>query len=108
MRDMYPRFRPENMRENENLIESLRSIAARKNCTLAQLALAWVLSRGSDIIPLVGARTIERLNEALGAVTVALSSDDLAEIDRVSPRGAMAGERYPPEQMAWLDSERKP
>jgi aryl-alcohol dehydrogenase-like predicted oxidoreductase len=105
-RAMYPRFQPENMGRNQNLIDALRAIATRKDCTLAQLALAWVLSRGADIIPLIGARTTERLAEALGGAAVTLSSDDLAEIDRVAPRGAIAGERYPKEQMAWLDSER--
>jgi aryl-alcohol dehydrogenase-like predicted oxidoreductase len=105
-RGLYPRFRPENMRRNQNLIEALRALAAKKNCTLAQLVLAWVLSRGTDIIPLVGARTPERLIEALGGVGITLSTDDLAEIERIAPRGAIAGERYPEEQMAWLDSER--
>jgi aryl-alcohol dehydrogenase-like predicted oxidoreductase len=105
-RGMYPRFRPDNIRRNQELTDALRAIASRMNCTLPQLALAWVLSRGPDIIPLIGARTTERLNEALGGLNVSLSSDDLAEIDRVAPRGAIAGERYPQEQMAWLDSER--
>ncbi|MBV9106704.1 MAG: aldo/keto reductase [Verrucomicrobia bacterium] len=105
-RGMYPRFKPDNIRRNQELTDALRGIANRKNCSLPQLALAWVLSRGPDIIPLIGARTAERLNEALGSLNVSLSSDDLAEIDRVAPPGAIAGERYPEEQMAWLDSER--
>jgi aryl-alcohol dehydrogenase-like predicted oxidoreductase len=105
-RAFYPRFQPENFQQNLRLIENLRSIAARKGCTLAQLALAWVLAQGNDIIPLVGARKTERLAEALGAVPVLLRADDLAEIDRIVPRGAAAGERYPLEQMAMLDSER--
>jgi aryl-alcohol dehydrogenase-like predicted oxidoreductase len=105
-RGMYPRFKPENIRRNQELTDALRAIARRKHCTLPQLALAWILSRGPDIIPLIGARTTERLNEALGGSSVSLSPDDLAEIDRVAPRGAIAGERYPKEQMAWLDSER--
>ena len=105
-RAFYPRFQPENFQENLRLIDNLRSIAARKGCTLAQLALAWVLAQGNDIIPLVGARKTERLAEALGAVPVLLRADDLAEIDRIVPRGAAAGERYPLEQMAMLDSER--
>ena len=105
-RGMFPRFKPENLRRNQELADALREIASQKNCTLPQLALAWVLSRGPDIIPLIGARTIERLNEALGGSRVSLSSDDLAEIDRVVPRDAIAGERYPKEQMAMLDSER--
>ena len=105
-RGAYPRFQHENFQRNQQLIESLRSIAARKGCSLAQLALAWVLSRGEDIIPLVGARTTERLTEALGGISVSFSADDLAELERAVPRGAVAGERYPAEQMAWLDSER--
>ena len=105
-RGAYPRFQHENFQRNQQLIESLRSIAARKGCSLAQLALAWVLSRGEDIVPLVGARTTERLTEALGGISVCLSADDLAELERAVPRGAVAGERYPAEQMAWLDSER--
>lgn len=74
---------------------------------MPQLALAWILTRGTDIIPLIGARTTERLSEALGGMVVNLSAEDLAELDRVAPRGALAGERYPKEQMAWLDSERR-
>ena len=105
-RGAYPRFQHENFQRNQQLIESLRSIAASKGCSLAQLALAWVLSRGEDIVPLVGARTTERLTEALGGISVSFSADDLAELERVVPRGAVAGERYPAEQMAWLDSER--
>jgi aryl-alcohol dehydrogenase-like predicted oxidoreductase len=105
-RGLYPRFEPENMRRNQDLMNALRAIASRISCTLPQLALAWVLSRGTDIIPLIGARTTERLTEALGGTLVNLSSENLAEIDRVAPRGALAGERYPKEQMAWLDSER--
>jgi aryl-alcohol dehydrogenase-like predicted oxidoreductase len=105
-RGVYPRFQGENFQKNQRLIDSLRAIAARKGCTLAQLAVAWVLSRGNDIVPLVGARTTKRLEEALGGASVSLSSDDLVEIERAVPRGAVAGERYPVEQMAWLDSER--
>ena len=105
-RGAYPRFQHENFQRNQQLIESLRSIAASKGCSLAQLALAWVLSRGEDIVPLVGARTTERLTEALGGISVSFSADDLAELERAVPRGAVAGERYPAEQMAWLDSER--
>jgi aryl-alcohol dehydrogenase-like predicted oxidoreductase len=105
-RGVYPRFQGENFQKNQRLIDSLRAIAARKGCTLAQLAVAWVLSKGNDIVPLVGARTTKRLEEALGGASVSLSSDDLVEIERAVPRGAVAGERYPVEQMAWLDSER--
>jgi aryl-alcohol dehydrogenase-like predicted oxidoreductase len=105
-RGAYPRFQGENFRRNQLLLESLRAVGARKGCTLAQLAVAWVLCRGDDIVPLVGARTTKRLEEALGGASVSLSTADLVEIERVVPRGAVAGERYPSEQMAWLDSER--
>ena len=103
-RGIYPRFQPENMRRNQTLIDALRSIAVRKNCTLAQLALAWVLSRGTDIIPLVGARTIERLTEALGGAAITLSADDLAETDRCAARSPFVS--VSGEQIAVLDSER--
>jgi aryl-alcohol dehydrogenase-like predicted oxidoreductase len=105
-RSHYPRFQPANLHRNQSLLDGLRAVAASKNCTLAQLAVAWVLARGTDIIPLIGARTRERLDESLDGIGVVLSSDDLAEIDRIAPRGAIAGERYPAEQMSSLDSER--
>ena len=105
-RGVYPRFQGENFVQNQRLIESLRALAVRKGCTLAQLAVAWVLSRGEDIVPLVGARTTKRLEEALGSASVSLSAADLVEIERAVPRGSVAGERYPSEQMAWLDSEK--
>jgi aryl-alcohol dehydrogenase-like predicted oxidoreductase len=105
-RGAYPRFQGENFQRNQRLIESLRAIAARKGCTLAQLAVAWVLSKGDDIVPLVGARTTKRLEEALGGASVSLITADLVELERAVPRDAIAGERYPVEQMAWLDSER--
>jgi aryl-alcohol dehydrogenase-like predicted oxidoreductase len=88
------------------LAEALRVIAGAKGVTVAQLAIAWVLSRGLDIIPLVGARTRERLTEALGALAVALTPDDLAQIERAVPAGAAAGDRYDARSMSVLDSER--
>ena len=101
-----PRFRGENLDRNLALAEALRAVAERSGASTAQLAIAWVLSRGDDIIPLVGARTRERLSEALGALELELSGDDLAEIEQAVPPDAAAGERYPEEQMAHLDSER--
>lgn len=73
---------------------------------MAQIAIAWVLSRGEDVVPLVGARTRERLTEALGALELDLSGDDLAAIAGAVPAGAAAGDRYDEGQMAVLDSER--
>jgi aryl-alcohol dehydrogenase-like predicted oxidoreductase len=101
-----PRFSAENIDRNLGLVEALRAIAEAKGVSVAQLAIAWALSRGDDIIPLVGARRRERLTEALGALDVALTPGDLAAIEAAAPRGAAAGARYDPRQMAMLDSER--
>ena len=106
-RSFGPRFTGANLDHNLGLVEALRSIAEGKGATVAQIAIAWVLSRGKDIIPLVGARRRDRLNEALGALNVQLTADDLAQIERAIPPGAAAGDRYNAPQMATLDSERK-
>ncbi|MCM3264177.1 aldo/keto reductase [Streptomyces thermoviolaceus] len=101
-----PRFQGENLRHNLALVEALRKVADGKGVSVAQIAIAWVLSRGEDIVPLIGARTRERLAEALGALEVTLDEADLAAIEEAVPPGAAAGERYPVPQMAHLDSER--
>jgi aryl-alcohol dehydrogenase-like predicted oxidoreductase len=105
-RSFSPRFRGENLEHNLALVEALRAIAEAKGVTVAQIAIAWVLARGEDIVPLVGARRRERLSEALGALNVTLSADDLGRIEQAVPAGAAHGERYAAEQMAHLDSER--
>ncbi|WP_459752758.1 aldo/keto reductase [Streptomyces sennicomposti] len=101
-----PRFQGDNLRHNLGLVDSLRRIGEEKGATVAQIAIAWVLSRGEDIVPLIGARTRERLNEALGALDVTLTEADLTAIEAAVPADAVAGERYAPAQMAMLDSER--
>lgn len=101
-----PRFSGENLDKNLALVEALRAIAQSKGATVAQIAIAWALSRGDDIAPLVGARKRERLAEALGALTVDLSADDLARIEKAVPPDAVAGDRYDARSMAMLDSER--
>jgi aryl-alcohol dehydrogenase-like predicted oxidoreductase len=101
-----PRFAGENLERNLALVETLRALAEAKGATVAQLAIAWALSRGVDVVPLVGARTRERLAESVGALEVELSGEDLARIEQAIPVGAVAGERYHAEQMAVLDSER--
>jgi aryl-alcohol dehydrogenase-like predicted oxidoreductase len=73
---------------------------------VAQVAIAWVLSRGEDIVPLIGARTRERLTEAQGALELELGADDLARIEQAMPADAVVGDRYPAAQMGQLDSER--
>ncbi|MFD4582776.1 aldo/keto reductase [Streptomyces sp. NPDC058434] len=104
-RGMSPRFQGDNLRHNLGLVERLRKIGEQKGVSVAQLAIAWVLSRGEDVVPLVGARRRDRLAEALGALDVTFDGDELAAIERAVPRGAAAGERYPSAQMAHLDSE---
>jgi len=105
-RSFAPRFSGENLDRNLSLVDALRAIAEEKKTTVAQLAIAWALSRGSDIVPLVGARRRDRLAEALRAVEVALTPDDLTRIERAVPPGAVAGERYPAPVLAHMDSER--
>jgi aryl-alcohol dehydrogenase-like predicted oxidoreductase len=102
-----PRFQPGNVEHNLQLVERLRAIAAAERMSVAQLAIAWVLARGDDIVPLVGARRRDRLGEAMGALEARLSDGALAAIETALPKGAAAGERYPAAQMAHLDSERR-
>ena len=102
-----PRFSGENLDRNLLLVEALRLIAQEHSATVAQVAIAWVLSRGNDIVPLIGARRRDRLNEALGALDLHLDEDDLARIEAAVPLDAVAGDRYAPEQMAMLDSEKR-
>lgn len=105
-RTFSPRFSGENLDRNLALVEALRAVAAAQQATVAQVAIAWVLARGEDIVPLVGARRRDRLAEALGALELDLTPDALAQIERAVPPGAAAGDRYPTAQLAHLDSER--
>lgn len=104
-RSRSPRFSGDNLAHNLSLLDALRAIADSKQATVAQIAIAWVMSRGSDIVPLVGARRRDRLAESLGASNVELSADDLARIEIALPADAIAGERYAPVMMEHLDSE---
>ncbi|WP_329339458.1 aldo/keto reductase [Streptomyces sp. NBC_00663] len=101
-----PRFQGDNYQRNLDLVDALRKLAEQKGVSVAQLAIAWVLSRGDDIVPLIGARTRERLTESLGALDVVLDAADLALIEDAVPADAAAGERYAAAAMAHLDSER--
>jgi aryl-alcohol dehydrogenase-like predicted oxidoreductase len=102
-----PRFTGENLERNLRLVDALRVVADSKGVTVAQLAIGWVLSRGHDVVPLVGARRRDRLAEALGALDVQLTVEDLEAIERAVPRRGAAGDRYHAPQMASLDSERR-
>ena len=101
-----PRFQEGNVEKNLALVDALRQLAEAKGVSVAQIAIAWVAAQGDDIIPLIGARRRDRLTEALGALDVTLTDEDLAAIEQVVPKGAAAGERYPAAQMAMLDSEK--
>ena len=100
-----PRFQESAIARNLALAEALRAVAAERGATTAQAAIAWVLSRGDDIVPLVGARTRIRLDEALGALGVGLDASDLARIEEAVPADAVAGARYPEYSMPHLDGE---
>jgi aryl-alcohol dehydrogenase-like predicted oxidoreductase len=106
-RALSPRFQGGNVERNLALVEALREIANEKRATVAQLAVAWVLSRGDDIVPLIGARKRDQLTDGLGALALDLTPDDLARIERAVPPDAASGERYPAMQMTHLDSERR-
>jgi len=106
IRTHMPRFQGENYRRNLRLVEALAAIARRKRATPSQLAIAWVLSRGDDIVPLIGTTQRQRLAEAIEALSIRLSAEELAEIESAVPADSVAGTRYAAEQMAHLDSER--
>ena len=101
-----PRFHPGNLEHNLTLVEALRAVASARHASVTQIAVAWVAAQGPDIVPLIGARRRDQLAEALAALDLILSGDDLAAIERAVPKGAAAGDRYAAAQMAQLDSER--
>jgi aryl-alcohol dehydrogenase-like predicted oxidoreductase len=94
-RAQYPRFQAGNFDRNRALIARVEAVAAEKGCTLAQLALAWALAQGDDVVAIPGTRSKDRLDEDVGALRVELSPDDLARIAAAVPTGSAAGERYP-------------
>ncbi|MFC7423515.1 aldo/keto reductase [Nocardia tengchongensis] len=101
-----PRFQGENLDANLRLVDALAKIAAERQVSVAQLAIAWALSRGTDIVPLIGARKPKRWAEAVAAADIRLSEAELATIEAAVPADQVAGGRYAPAQMAMLDSER--
>jgi len=101
-RSFMPRFQAGNFEHNARLVEKMDEIAARKRCTLAQVALAWLLAQGPDIVPIPGTKRRERLEENLGALEVELESDDLRLLEEAAPPGFAAGTRYPEEAMQSL------
>ena len=94
-----PRFTGENFRRNLALADRVRELAGQKGCTPAQLALAWLIRRHDDVVPIPGTSSIARLEENVAAVDVRLTGEDLDRIERAAPKGAAAGERYSPEML---------
>jgi aryl-alcohol dehydrogenase-like predicted oxidoreductase len=98
-----PRFQGENFQRNLKLVQRVEEIAREKHCTPAQLALAWVLAQGDDIVPIPGTKRRRYLQENVGAVDVSLTKEDLARIDEIAPKNAFAGSRYPEAMMRLLN-----
>jgi aryl-alcohol dehydrogenase-like predicted oxidoreductase len=103
-----PRFEPENLAANLRILEELEQVAHARSTTSAQIALAWLLSRGSDIVAIPGTRRIEHLEENDGAGTIELTEEELAALDAAAPIWSAAGERYPPDFLARLDTSTDP
>jgi aryl-alcohol dehydrogenase-like predicted oxidoreductase len=102
-RRVSPRFQGENFVKNLALVEKIRALATAKSCTAGQLALAWVLAQGGDIVPIPGTKRVRYLDENLGAADVALSAAELQQIDAILPVGATAGARYTEQSMKAID-----
>ncbi|AKJ31273.1 aldo/keto reductase [Caldimonas brevitalea] len=99
-----PRFQAENLATNLALVDAVKDLATSRGCTPAQLALAWVLSRGPDVVPIPGTRSLERLEENAAAVSLTLTDEDVRQLDEVLTRRRVAGDRYPAANMAVLNA----
>ena len=106
-RSRFPRFQGGNLERNRALVEQLEKVAQETGATAAQVAMAWVLSRGTDIIPLIGTKRRQRLRESLAALDLTLTEAELARIEASIPADRVAGSRYDAAQMTALDSERR-
>jgi aryl-alcohol dehydrogenase-like predicted oxidoreductase len=107
IRAHFPRFQAENLERNRQLISRLEEVARGAGLSVAQLAVAWIVSKGTDIIPLIGTKRPEQLAEAIEVLARTLSPHEILSIEQAVPRGSVAGDRYAPEQMRALDSEQK-
>ena len=103
VRRNHPRFQGENFQKNLDLVKKIEQLAATKGCTTSQLALAWVLARGEDIVPIPGTKRVKYLDDNLGAVRISLTEADLAQIDAVLPLGSTSGDRYHAQGMKAID-----
>jgi aryl-alcohol dehydrogenase-like predicted oxidoreductase len=94
-RRMSPRFEGENFQRNLDLVDRVRELAHTKNCTPAQLAIAWLLKQGEDLVPIPGTKRVSYLLENLGALEIELTTEELDRIDAIIPKGSASGDRYP-------------
>jgi aryl-alcohol dehydrogenase-like predicted oxidoreductase len=95
-----PRFQGDNLQKNLDLVDKINAQAAKKNCTAAQLALAWVAAQGEHVVSIPGTRTIGRLEENAAAADITITDDEMRQIDEIAPHGVAAGTRYPEAAMA--------
>ncbi|RLN35610.1 putative aldo-keto reductase 2 [Panicum miliaceum] len=107
-RKYLPRFQPENLDKNAQIFERVSAMAARKGCTPSQLALAWVHHQGNDVCPIPGTTKIENFNQNVGALSVKLTPDEMAELASYAAAGEVLGDRYPQMAYTWKDSETPP
>jgi len=107
-RKYLPRFQPENLDKNAQIFERVNAMAARKGCTPSQLALAWVHHQGNDVCPIPGTTKIENFNQNVGAVSMKLTADEIAELESYAAVGEVLGDRYPQMANTWKDSETPP
>jgi len=107
-RKYLPRFQPENLDKNAQIFERVNAMAARKGCTPSQLALAWVHHQGNDVCPIPGTTKIENFNQNVGALSVKLTPDEMAELESYAAAGEVLGDRYPQMANTWKDSETPP
>jgi len=108
LRQHLPRFQPENLNKNAQIFERVNAMAARKGCTPSQLALAWVHHQGNDVCPIPGTTKIENFNQNVGALSVKLTPDEMAELESYAAAGEVLGDRYPEMAPTWMDSETPP
>ncbi|KAF3457099.1 hypothetical protein FNV43_RR01756 [Rhamnella rubrinervis] len=107
-RKYLPRFQPENVEHNKTIFERVSEIAARKGCTPSQLALAWVHHQGSDVCPIPGTTKIENFNQNIGALSVKLTPEEMAELESLALAGSVKGDRYESEVSTWKQSDTPP
>ncbi|KAI6693872.1 hypothetical protein NL676_021582 [Syzygium grande] len=103
-----PRFQPENFAHNAKLFDQVNEIAQRKGCTPSQLALAWVHHQGGDVVPIPGTTKIENFNQNIGALSVKLTPEEMAELESIASADSVKGGRYASNMPTWEDSDTPP